>query len=357
MGEEQKMILKMIEDGKITAEEGLALLKELEKSTEKDLPSTEVKANRNEETEFEGTYNQPSFTDRFVEFIDTAVKKVKDFDIDFNFGPSEEIEQIFQHREQQVTEVDVSIENGSLTFIPWEERDVRVECKVKVYKLKDEEEARKEFMKKVKFEVEGGTLSFKSPAKTMKVNTVVYVPQHEYTNVKLYTFNGQIDVGTITTQSLEAKTVSGRLTFTKLDSKKVILETVNGKISINQLISEHTEAKTVNGSVLVNGSGGKVVVETLNGSIKYSLTETLETSATFKTTTGSIHLTIPEEMKTEGECKTIVGGITCDLPHLRIISEKKEVVSKSLTFVSNRDAETNLQLNAETRTGSIYVKN
>ena len=79
MGEEQKMILKMIEDGKITAEEGLALLKQLEKSTEKQLPSTEVKENKKEETEYEGTYSQPSFTDRFVEFIDTAVKKVKDF--------------------------------------------------------------------------------------------------------------------------------------------------------------------------------------------------------------------------------------------------------------------------------------
>ncbi len=356
MGEEQKMILKMIEDGKITAEEGLALLKQLEKSTEKQLHSTEVKENKKEETEYEGTYSQPSFTDRFVEFIDTAVKKVKDFDIDF-FGPSEEMEQIFQHHNQQVTDIDIAIENGSLMITPWEEQDVRAECKVKVYKAKDTDQAREEFLKKVTFEVVNGLLTFKSPAKTMKVNTVIYVPDHVYTKVKLYTFNGQIDGGNIEAQSLEAKTVSGRLTFKQLASDKVTLETVNGKISIDRLQSAHSEAKTVNGSVLVNSAGGKIVVETLNGSIKFQLTETENTDATFKTTTGSIHVTVPQLIKTEGECKTIVGGITCELPQLRIIDEKKEVVSKSLSFVSNRDAGKGLKLVAETRTGSIYLRN
>lgn len=355
MGEEQRIILKMVEDGKITADEGIALLKQLEK-TEETSPSTKTEDN-NKGKEHEGKYSQPSFTDRFVDFIDHAVKKIKDIDLDFNFGSSEEVDLIFQHREDKVNTIDISLENGSLTINPWDESDVRVECKVKVYKVKDAEEARKEFMDKVTFEVTNGGLKFKSPMKSMKVNTVVYVPRNDYDKVALYTFNGQIDGGNFEAVDFAAKTVNGRISFKQLDSKKVLLETTNGKIVVDQIVADHYEAKTVNGSVQMNGSGGEVVIETLNGSIKYNLQDAEKAKGTFKTTTGSIRVNVPENMKTEGECKTVVGGITCDLPKLKILDERKEVVSKSLSFVSNEEVEPVFVLQGETRTGSIHLEN
>ncbi|UTW68587.1 hypothetical protein KHA80_13505 [Anaerobacillus sp. HL2] len=98
----------------------------------------------------------------------------------------------------------------------------------------------------------------------------------------------------------------------------------------------------------------KLDIETLNCSIKYKLTEASKSKAYFKTTTGSIEITIPSTVKTEGEFKTVVGGFTCDLPNLHILDEKKDIVNKLVTFISNKEAEPVFYVEAEARTGSCY---
>ncbi len=360
MQEERKIVLKMIEDGKITAEEGIELLKQLGQTEKQE---SEPKGYLSNDVDWEngrdyrGKYSQPSFTNRFTDFVEQAIQKIKEFDLDLNFGNSVDVDHIFHHHASTINKVDIAIENGSVQFVPWDESDVRVECKVKVYREKEVEAARKHFLDEVSFHVVDDKLRFKSREKSLKINATFYIPRQSFEEVKLYTFNGHINGETIEAKELEAKTVNGRITFDKVTGQKLALETVNGAINVLKVDAEKVEAKTVHGTVNLAVTGGEVDVETLNGTIKYKLTEKVRGKAYLKTTTGSIEMTIPADMKTEGEFKTVVGGFTCDLPQLEVLDEKKDIVNKYVTFVSNKGVEPVFYVEAEARTGSITIQN
>ena len=49
--------------------------------------------------------------------------------------------------------IDIDVANGNVTVIPWEQNDIRVECTAQVFRFETMEEAEKEFLKEVVFEV------------------------------------------------------------------------------------------------------------------------------------------------------------------------------------------------------------
>ncbi|MCD8509752.1 MAG: DUF4097 family beta strand repeat-containing protein [Bacillus sp. (in: Bacteria)] len=302
-------------------------------------------------------YRSSSFATRFADFIDEAIQKIKEFDLDFNFGNSVEIQHIFQHRTARIEKVDIHLENGGITFRPWDENDIRVECNVKVYKVKDSDEARRAFLDEVVFDVSDEKLRFESRRKSMKVNMVVYLPKKDLEKIKLYTFNGNITGDTVDAEKFEGQTVNGRINFEELTVEDVRLETVNGTISVNKLNAEHCDAKTVNGMIALSAVKGKIDAETLNGTINYTLLKPVDSRAYFKTTTGTVNVVVPAEVKTEGELKTTVGGINCELPKLTVIEEKKEFANKKMTFLANREGDASFYVEAEATTGSIFVRN
>ncbi|WP_280769506.1 DUF4097 family beta strand repeat-containing protein [Salipaludibacillus daqingensis] len=383
MQEERLMILKMIEDGKITTEEGLELLNAL-KEDPKQASKKEKKGPHSEEDAYQHT-SRPSksendqyvsrdvnwdaggyrrteekvntFARRFTEFVEDAVHKIKEFDLDFNFGSSVEVEHIFQHKHAKVTDVDVHVENGSISFLPWDEEDIRMECHVKVYKVRDADEARRVFLNEVNFHFTDGKLAFEAKKKSMKVNTVMYVPRNQLEKIKLYAFNGKITGENVSVDSFEAKTVNGRLDFDEIHANHVNLETVNGTIAVPQLHANKTDAKTVNGTVSVKTSKGDLDVETLNGTIHYTLLDEASARVYLKTTTGSVNVQVPDNVKTEGELKTTVGGIQCELPEMSVIDEKNEFASKKMSFLANKKAEAHFYVEAEATTGTISIKN
>ncbi|MBB5173432.1 DUF4097 family beta strand repeat-containing protein [Texcoconibacillus texcoconensis] len=370
MQEERKMILKMIEDGKISTEEGVQLLNALKDggdakngeeaesaSFENGPQSLSKQVDWNAGGAHRGTYKDTSLMRRFGDFFEDAVQKVKDFDLDFNFGSSVEVEHIFQHTDASVENMNISVENGDITFEAWDEPDVRVECKVKVYKVKDAQEARRFFLDEAIFSLHEGALQFRSPSKSMKVNTVVRIPRGKLQQVKLYAFNGKLTGETLSMQKFEGQTVNGRIQFEKIDAEDVHLETIHGSIAIEELRCHHAGGKTLNGSIDLSVACGEVDIETLNGSIHYTLTDARSAKGYFKTTTGSVTVHVPNSVKTEGQLKTYLGGIHCDLPNLTTIDEKKDFASKSMAFLSNRDVTPLLYIEAETRTGSINVSN
>lgn len=375
MNEERKMILKMIEDGKITAEEGVQLLNALkddikdekmddtakaqqqimeERSLSKDVDWEQGSQYRQQHTE----RKSPSIAARFSEFIEEAIQKIKEFDLDFNFGSSVEIDHIFQHQDDRIEKVDISVENGSITFRPWDEKDVRIESRVKVYKVRDEDEARHTFLDVVNFYVHDGKLKFNSPRKSMKVNVVVYVPKVNLEKVKLYTFNGKVSGDVVeTSDSFEAKTVNGRIEFEEIVTRDADIETVNGTIAINKLNSEDCDTKTVNGTIHVGVTRGKFDGETLNGTINYKLLQPADARAYIKTTTGSVVVNVPENVKVEGELKTTVGGMNCNLHEMSVIEEKKDFASKQMSFLANKNGEYSFYVEAEATTGSVTINN
>lgn len=389
--EERKMILKMIEDGKISAEEGLQLLQALkddksdtsgsqqgEKQSyrERKGPHSEAKPfeDDHEATKKEtdhyvsrdvnwegGGYKRTeekitSFASRFSDFVEDAVHKIKEFDLDFNFGSSVEVQHIFQHKNATVKDINIHIENGSITFRPWDEEDVRVECNVKVYRVSDTDEARRVFLDEAGFSLDNATLRLQAKKRSMKVDTIVYVPKHNLEKINFYAFNGKISGENVSVKRLESKAVNGRINFEKVEAEDVRLETVNGTISVTRLEADNCDAKTVNGTVSISSVKGNFDVETLNGTVHYTLLEPSNAKAYIKTTTGSVNVHVPDNVKTEGELKTTVGGIQCDLPQMTVIDEKKDFASKKMSFLANKNETAHFYVEAEATTGAISIK-
>lgn len=391
--EEHKMILKMIEDGKISAEEGLQLLKALREDPTEDKPNDS--APEEQRTGYErkgphsdtGTFKEDpeankketdhylsrdvnwdargyrkaeekitTFASRFSEFVEDAVHKIKEFDLDFNFGSSVEVQHIFQEKNTTVKDIDIHIENGSIVFRPWEEDDVRVECNVKVYKVSDTDEARRVFLDEAGFSLNNDKLRLHAKKKSMKVNTIIYVPRHKLEKIQFYAFNGKISGENVTVKSLEAKTVNGRISFEEIGAKDVRLETVNGTISVSRLEADQCDTKTVNGTIAIKTVKGDFDGETLNGTVYYTLLEPENARAYIKTTTGSVEILVPDNVKTEGELKTTVGGIQCELPEMTVIDEKKDFANKKMTFLANKNETAHFYIEAEATTGAISIK-
>lgn len=364
MNEEKKRILKMVEEGKVTADEAFALLEELDKASQTveqkqaeiiNELSTAVKF---EEAKKEDTVHQrfQSTKDKIFEFVDSALKKIKDFDLDFNFGQSVEISHIFYQSDTDVRDMDFDVANGSLKLVPWQQNDVRIECKAKVYRVETQDQARQNFLKDILFTIEGQRLRFATQQKWMKVEAVAYVPQSQYEKVRVRLFNGSIGGDALNVENFRLKTANGKIELSDISGRKLEAETANGQIKISKSAVEYVETETLNGTIQVDGDFRSIETQSFNGNLTANIYGDRCQSVTAKTTTGGIDLYIPENHSISGEVKSNLGGFNVLLEGIHITEEKNEVIQKLLRFKSVNQTETPLIVFAETKTGSISLQ-
>ncbi|AGK55626.1 DUF4097 family beta strand repeat-containing protein [Bacillus sp. 1NLA3E] len=365
MQEERKRVLKLVEEGKLSAEEALSLLNDLDKSQQKmekkqeelvNELSTVVKFDEEKKEEDSTQFKYQSLKDKIVDFVDSAFKKIKDFDLDFNFGQATEISHIFQHGDVQLRNIDIDVANGSVVLKPWDQSDVRIECKAKVYRASSQDEARASFLKDIQFNVELGTLRFAAQPKWMKVDAILYIPQEDYENVRVRLFNGPVQCENLNVKSLKMKTANGRIAAVGLNGGKLEAETANGKIKIQNSVITELEAETLNGAIQLEGDYSRVEMQSFNGNINCKLTGANSELIDVKTVTGSIELLIPEGIPVVGELKSNLGSFSVELDGIQIIEEKTEMVQKSLHFKPILTDKQPLNIDADTKTGSISVK-
>ncbi|WMM30927.1 DUF4097 domain-containing protein [Shouchella clausii] len=349
--EERMMILKMIEDGKVTAEEGLRLLEAIGKDEADSAKQDSHQSGRNKDTREESPLSKLSG------FFETAIQKVKEGDLDFNFGTLTEIDHVFQQQNISPRSLKVSLENGSVDVVPWDKQDVRLECQVKVYRVRDTEQAKDFFLKESVFSATDETLLFETKTKSMKVVATLYVPQSSYGRIKLYTFNGALKGEDLKADTFEANTTNGSIKTTNIESKKASMETVNGSISCEQSQLQLLDAKTLNGSVKVSGSIQDADVETVNGSITYEMEASTDAGyVDLKTTTGSVKLLVSPAVRIEAKLKSNVGSINNRLADVEILDEKKEFAQRYMQLTGNQAQEKRVKVHAVANTGSITVQ-
>jgi DUF4097 and DUF4098 domain-containing protein YvlB len=360
MKEERKRILKLVEEGKVTVEEALFLIEELEKggarSVEKTTAlSTEVKFEEAKKQD----YSSPKFhsvKDKVLDFVDTAFKKIKDLDLDLNFGQSVDITHIFQQGDAYLNQMDIDMANGSVKVVPWEQRDVRIECSAKVYRVENQDEARRKLLEDAVFAIEGQKLRFAVQQKWMKVDAVVHVPKEEYENIRIRLFNGSIESENLNVKDCRAKTANGKVLLEGLDCGKLEAETANGQIAIHKSVIRDLEAETINGAIKVEGYFNQVDLQSFNGNLTCTVNNKDCESVEVKATTGSIDVFLPEKTPASGELKSNLGGFSIELDGIQVVEEKSDMVQKTLRF---KPADGNLhavRLYADTKTGSIAVK-
>ncbi|MFP3721234.1 DUF4097 domain-containing protein [Niallia circulans] len=368
MADEKKRILELVESGKLTVDEALKLMEKVDEVNEKKSLNEEEKIiledfqketkfhEKKKETSSNYGFNFQAAKDKLFDIVDTTIKKVKEVDLDLNFGHFEEVSHIFQYHNIAPKKVDIDIPNGEVELIPWDQEEVSIECKAKVYRVNSLEEAKKVFLKEVDVIVDEERLVLKTNHKWMKVKTQVYIPQISYESAIIRLFNGPITTFDVKAEKLYAKTANGKITLKAGEHKKVEADAANGSIKVEKGKMEKLDAETINGSITVDGYFNKVDLQAFNGSISCvnhsEACEILELQGT----TGSIEVSLPESLAVSGELKTNFGGFNVELEGIQIIEEKNEVLQKTLQFKSIQSSEHHTKIEANTKTGSIKVK-
>jgi DUF4097 and DUF4098 domain-containing protein YvlB len=367
MKEERKRILELVERGSLSATEAITLLEELEKSSksadqkeQEIMNELSVVVDQSSEKKSSygssyGSYKNNSAKDKLFDLVDTVIKKVKELDLDLNFGQSVEISHIFQHNAVNLSDIDVSIANGSVKIVPADQEDVRIECQAKVYRADNQEEARKALLDSVIFVVEDSKLKFLAAQKWMKLDAVLYVPNASYEKIRAKLFNGPVTGENLQVKDLKAKTGNGKISLKGVSGEKLEAETANGHIKLKRCAVERVDAETINGGIKLAGTFKKADLRTFNGGIECEVQGDCDFLST-KAVTGGIEIYVPAELAVDGELRSNLGGFQVDLDRIQLLEEKSEMVQKLLRFKTIQEEERVSRIVAETKTGGISVR-
>ncbi|MFJ5623429.1 DUF4097 family beta strand repeat-containing protein [Peribacillus loiseleuriae] len=366
MNEEKKRILQMVQDGKLSTDEALKILEELDQASKESEKKEQVLVNAlstvvldKESTNKQQDYFNKKISsskEKIFEFVESAVKKIKESDFDFNFGASHEISHIFTHDQTPLKEIEIDIANGKTKIIPWSNNEIRIECQAKVYRGAMQDEAREVLLKEVHFTVEDEKLRFHLLQKSIKADVTLYIPNKEYEEVYIRMFNGSISGGeSLRANHFKAKTANGKIAIEGVTGKTLDAETGNGNISIRQASIEKIETETLNGSIHVDGIYKNLDAQSFAGQVTCRVEEPNCEYISVKTVTGKLDVFLPTGIAVEGELKSNLGNFNVNLDGIQIIEEKNDVIQKALKFKTTKHIVPVLHLFADTKTGGISV--
>lgn len=366
VNEEKKRILKLVEEGKITASEALTLLELLEQDREQksvkekeilhelsDVVVLDEQEKKDQEKEQTTQQKISSTKDMIFSFVDNLVSKVKE--VDLNFTKSIEVTHIFHEADAIPTDVDIEVANGSVEILTWDGPGVKVECEAKVYRTDDQAVARSTLLNETTFYIKNQKLYFIVGHKWMKMNSKIFVPSSQYNKVRIKVLNGAIDLNGLSIHKLNAKTGNGKITLQSVTGKEAKVETVNGNIELWENTVDHLECETINGQITSNGAFQSADFETFNGDIQVENVALKAKNIKAKSGSGAIRLFVPPTLKVSGEAKTYLGALHVELSDMKVTETKNEVIQKVMKFENEEQAD--LRLFAESKSASVTIKN
>lgn len=389
MQNERKRILAMLENGTITTDEALTLLEALSQTkgsektveTEQTSPAAIVKQEEpaseqrsgeqtDEKNAGDGQKNpsidefledlRKDFTtvgDRFMQFMQTAVQKVKSFDFDSPFGNAVTFHQTMTKPASGIEEVIIDIDNGKVTLHQEEAEEVRAEFAVKTFNSESEEKAKKDFLDKLLFVKDEGKLLIASDMKMVQVNVDLYLPKKDYAKISARLLNGAFKMKDATAETVRVKTANGKIEVTGLSFKNGEFETANGAIALNGVTGTTLEAETLNGRVYIDGVVKDVEAQSLNGHVVVTTKDPEAEKIDAKTMSGSVEIYIPSEVVAlSGEISSNMGRLDLQLDDVNRTAEQEQFLQRSIRF--KKDIEGNaspLHIFGEAKTGSVLV--
>ena len=392
MQNERKRILAMLENGTITTEEALTLLETLgqtahednatgTKQTTEDAQKTEeqysehkqTKADPFEKTEPHAEHKEsghPSmdefledlrkdFTnvgDRFMQFMQTAVQKVKSFDFESPFGNAVTFTHSIAKPATEIEEIIIDIDNGKLTIHTDETEDIRADFTVKMYNSESEEKAKSDFLDKLLFVNDEGKIRISSDLKMVQVNVELFIPKKEYARISARLLNGSFKMRDAAAETVRVKTANGKIEIAGLAFKTGEFETVNGSIGLTGMTGASIEAETLNGRVYIDGAVKDVEAQSLNGHVVVTTTDRAAEKIDAKTMSGSVEIYIPADIALSGEIASNMGRLDLQLDDVDRTVEQEQLLQRTIRFKKNIEGNVSpLHISGEAKTGSVLV--
>lgn len=279
MNDERKMILQMLEEGKISSDEAMELLDAInnsksndEKSFEKEF--TEKVTNFADKSVDFGTKMAKGFIDvidKFPEFASSTIDNIGDV---FS-GNYETINSQLEYDIENFENIDLDIEaiNGNITLDSAEENKITIDI---IYKYRAGSLEKGEPFYNSNFK---DNLLFFEPIKrknnSMSLN--IKMPDILYNNIKLKTSNASIkSKDTINIiRTLDLNTTNSSIVLESFNGGSAKLFTSNGRIIADNIVGDSINANTSNDSIKIDEINGdfinlittnsRITVDTIKG--------------------------------------------------------------------------------------------
>ncbi len=300
MSDEQKTILDMLSQGKITVEEAQRLLEAIGKEHD------EAR---------EPQYRQAEPRSIMDDIADTIRSGLSN--INFNFGDSGRIVLEEQHSGRftvEEAELELDVRNGSIRIESWERDEYRLDV-IKKIRAGTREQA-EDLISRYRFadfdgrKLRAGDQECRGLGNRVSVSLRLMLPRnHTYRGI-VYSKNGSVEVGGIDTSGFEVKTMNGSVRLNKVSGDRLLTRTVNGSLRLEGGLGQ-VEAKTTNGSItLLNmAEDSDVRLETVNGRILVQLParDDIGVELSARTTAGSVRLEHPS-LDIKLDARRMTGG-------------------------------------------------
>lgn len=379
----------MLENGTITTDEALTLLENLSispaesKQSESTVEEDKTEKTDQDFTEQEGpsgasfedsdsTKNDKQSTDefledirkdfthvgdRFMQFMQTAVQKVKEFDFESPFGQSVSFTHTMTKPADGIEEIILDIDNGKIEIHRTDEKEVRADFTIKTYNSESEETAKEQFLEKLLFVTDGKKLRLSSAMKMTQVNVDLYIPHQKYDKLSARLMNGSFKMKDAEIANVRVKTANGKIEVSSLTFQKADFETANGSIGLKDLIGETLEAETLNGRVYIDGELQEVEAQSLSGHVVVTTTNGSADKIEAKSMSGSVEIYIPSDIALSGEIATNMGKLKLQLDDVDKTAEQEQILQRTIRFKKDIDggSKSPLYIFGEAKTGSVLV--
>lgn len=368
MEQKKKAILEMVENGTLTADEAIVLLRNLATDEETAAPVvTEPKEQKQQEEPtaeeqeandfFEDVKKDFSYLgNQMMKFVQTAVDQVKKADFQSPFGEKTTFERTYPIEVSHLQRVYAEGLNGGIQVKAHDSQDVSVHAKVSFYLDVDEETAVERFEKEFVHTVDGDTLIVESETLRGRVDLTIFVPQSQLDKVTVVSKNGQVAVEGVNTRQLKVETANGKIHCVGNTFEDAKLKTLNGKIYVKNVTGNEIEASALNGTVYLEGHLNEIEAETTNGTISITTTDETARKIEAESFAGGIELFIPKQMAFNGHLETNMGSIQVDVADATVMQEDDHLFKRSTTVQRFEQDQRHTTIKAQTNTGTISFR-
>ena len=386
MQNERQRILELVEKGTISAQEAITLLEALEQSgnstqnvmndvsketqsfsTDKDsLFEEKPKDDDKKKDDFMKNFQDEMQDFRkdltqigslFMDMMNTAVKKVKEFDVASPFGDKIE----FTHTEEvaaaNVESIIAELPNGNFSLESSEGETIQVICKVKAPLMNDsEEETRNHFLEQFVVKEDERSLRILSQLKLVQVNVKVLVPKDKLEKLSVRLMNGSVSLQDLNFEELKVKTLNGAIKGTKFNFGKADVDSSNGSIELTNVRGKDLEAETLNGRVYLDGALDEVEAKSVNGHVVVTTCSTNSSKIKAQTVAGAVELYVPRTISLSGKVVTNFGKVDVGIQDVSKMESQDQFLSKVVRFDKEVEHANRLFIEGESKTGAVLVR-
>ncbi|PKR78008.1 hypothetical protein CEY16_08795 [Halalkalibacillus sediminis] len=365
MDEKRRRILKLLEEGHVTAEEADQLLEALNDANNSENNQSKAETIADKESEAEDfTKNLKkdlkNLTEGLFNMVDDTLQKVKSGPFEFNFKHTS-VKREFQFDSSDITNLSLNLASSSIEIFPSENDEISMDCRGKVYKETNQEEAEKKFDQSFQVSVNDQTLHIEQDRKYIMVEITLYLPKKIYHDVSIKTINGSIYLRNHHFEAARISTVNGSVKANKFKSEALYVDTKHGSVRLDDVQLSKAKIDTTTGAAFIDGEIGHLKTNVITGSIRAYVRNSDAGDADLHATTGSIQLYVPEDIRLHGHASTTVSSVDINLPDANVDTESDQIMKKFIRFNKGIDKDSEetdyFDVDLSTKTGSIRVSN